>query len=86
MKWATIFADLSAEDQTQLTNFVKAENGQSAQAIYQSLPTTVKIALQGKEIAENAGVRGAVAGSGISAIGIRGPSHHINQIKTQLVI
>jgi len=86
LKWATIFADLSAEDQTQLTNFVKAENGQSAQAIYQSLPTTVKIALQGKEIAENAGVRGAVAGSGISAIGIRGPSHHINQIKTQLVI
>ncbi|HGJ5855568.1 DUF637 domain-containing protein [Arsenophonus nasoniae] len=72
LKWATIFADLSAEDQTQLTNFVKAENGQSAQAIYQSLPTTVKIALQGKEIAENAGVRGAVAGSGISAIGIRG--------------
>ncbi|HGJ5900040.1 hypothetical protein [Arsenophonus apicola] len=72
LKWATIFADLSAEDQTQLTNFVKAENGQSAQAIYQSLPTTVKIALQGKEIAENAGVSGAVAGSGISALGIRG--------------
>ena len=72
-KLVAIFSKLSPEEQAKFNAFVNAENAESAHAIYQSLPTSVRVALQGKEILDSAGIRGAATGSGgISAIGIRG--------------
>lgn len=69
---AALVSGLSSEEQAKLRAFVNAENAESAHAIYQALPDSVRVALQGKEILENAGLRGKVGGSGISAVGIIG--------------
>nr|WP_305071403.1 polymorphic toxin type 24 domain-containing protein [Providencia sp. wls1949] len=72
LKWSALVDDLSSEDRAQLVNFVKAENAQSAQAIYDSLSVTAKGALIAKEAGENIGIGGAVPGAGISVAGIKG--------------
>ena len=72
LKWIALFDDLSSTDRSQLVNFVKAENAQSAQAIYDSLSVTAKGALLAKEAGENIGIGGAVPGAGISVAGIKG--------------
>ncbi|MEX0424585.1 VENN motif pre-toxin domain-containing protein, partial [Providencia rettgeri] len=72
LKWTALVDDLSSEDRAQLVNFVKAENAQSAQAIYDSLSITAKGALLAKEAGENIGIGGAVPGAGISVAGIKG--------------
>ncbi|ELC7934722.1 hypothetical protein QX952_004884, partial [Escherichia coli] len=69
---AALVSGLSSEEQAKLRAFVNAENAESAHAIYQALPDSVRVALQGKEILENAGLRGKVGDSGISAVGIIG--------------
>lgn len=79
LKWAALFDDLSSEDRAQLVNFVKAESAQSAQEIYQSLSLTAKVALQGKEIAENSGIKGSLPGSGVSSLGIKGGGNKGNK-------
>ncbi|QNP20854.1 hypothetical protein [Providencia rettgeri] len=72
LKWTALVDDLSSEDRAQLVNFVKAENAQSAQAIYDSLSITAKGALLAKEAGENIGIGGAVPGAGISVAGTKG--------------
>ncbi|MEQ4925511.1 VENN motif pre-toxin domain-containing protein [Proteus hauseri] len=72
LKWIALFDDLSTEDRSQLVNFVKAENSESAQAIYDSLSVTAKVALYTKDAADNMGVGGAIPGSGVSVVGIKG--------------
>lgn len=72
LKWIGLVDDLSSEDRSQLVNFVKAENAQSAQTIYDSLSVTAKGALLAKEAGENIGIGGAVPGAGISVVGIKG--------------
>ncbi|MGG4665614.1 DNA/RNA non-specific endonuclease, partial [Providencia vermicola] len=72
-KLAALVSKLSLEEHAKLNAFINAENAESAHAIYQSLPTSVRVALQGKEILDSAGIRGPVSGSGgVSALGIKG--------------
>lgn len=83
LKISGLFDDLSSEDRAQLVNFVKAESAQSAQEIYQSLSLTAKVALQGKEIVENSGIKGSLPGSGVSSLGIKGGNKKGTQQKEQ---
>ncbi|WP_242685673.1 DNA/RNA non-specific endonuclease, partial [Photorhabdus sp. RW14-46] len=69
----SFFSSLSSEEMAQLNRFVQAENAESAQAIYQSLPDVVKKVVEGKEFAEQFGVMPKVGGSsGIIGLGIAG--------------
>ncbi|HGV3501795.1 TPA: hypothetical protein ACLLFU_001320 [Providencia stuartii] len=72
LKISAFFDDLSSEDRAQLVNFVKAESAESAKAIYDSLSVTAKVALYTKDAADNMGVGGAIPGSGVSVVGIKG--------------
>ncbi|VEJ56821.1 Possible hemagglutinin (DUF638) [Pragia fontium] len=68
-----IFSDLSSEDLAQLDRFVLAENEDSARAIYQSLPSYVKLALNGKEALEEIGLKAVINGGyGLAALGVIG--------------
>lgn len=71
LKWIALFDDLSSEDRSQLVNFVKVENAESAKAIYDSLSVTAKVALYTKDAADNMGVGGAIPSSGVSVVGIK---------------
>ena len=79
LKWIALFDDLSSEDRSQLVNFVKAENAESAKAIYDSLSVTAKVALYTKDAADNMGVGGAIPGSGVSVVGIKGGGNKGNK-------
>ncbi|WP_112886951.1 MULTISPECIES: hemagglutinin repeat-containing protein [unclassified Photorhabdus] len=69
----SLFSSLSSEEMAQLNRFVQAENAESAQAIYQSLPDVVKKAVEGKEFAEQFGIMPKVgSSSGIIGLGIAG--------------
>ncbi|KMW73119.1 hypothetical protein TI10_08315 [Photorhabdus luminescens subsp. luminescens] len=69
----SFFSSLSSEEMAQLNRFVQAENAESAQAIYQSLPDVVKKAVEGKEFAEQFGIMPKVgSSSGIIGLGIAG--------------
>ena len=83
-KLAALASKLSPEEQAKFNAFVNAENAESAHAIYQSLPTSVRVALQGKEILDSTGIRGPVSGSGgVSALGIKGKGDKGNKEKEQ---
>ncbi len=66
------FSSLSNEEMTELNRFVQAENAESAQAIYQSLPDVVKKVVEGKEFAEQFGVMPKMGSSGMIGLGIAG--------------
>ncbi|MCW7548162.1 hypothetical protein OO184_09485 [Photorhabdus sp. APURE] len=69
----SLFSSLSSEEMAQLNRFVQAENVESAQAIYQSLPDVVKKVVEGKEFAEQFGIIPKVGGnSEIIGLGIAG--------------
>ncbi|WP_282183124.1 VENN motif pre-toxin domain-containing protein, partial [Photorhabdus hindustanensis] len=68
----SFFSSLSNEEMTQLNRFVQAENAESAQAIYQSLPDVVKKVVEGKEFAEQFGIIPKVGSSGMIGLGIAG--------------
>ncbi|TDB47399.1 hypothetical protein C5468_19160 [Photorhabdus luminescens subsp. mexicana] len=69
----SLFSSLSSEEMAQLNRFVQAENAESAQAIYQSLPDVVKKVVEGKEFAEQFGIMPKVGSSGgIIGLGIAG--------------
>ncbi|QXF36140.1 hypothetical protein B0X70_03210 [Photorhabdus akhurstii] len=69
----SFFSSLSNEEMTQLNRFVQAENAESAQAIYQSLPDVVKKVVEGKEFAEQFGIIPKVgSSSGMIGLGIAG--------------
>ncbi|KPD02206.1 hypothetical protein [Moellerella wisconsensis] len=79
LKWIALFDDLSSEDRSQLVNFVKVENAESAKAIYDSLSVTAKVALYTKDAADNMGVGGAIPSSGVSVVGIKGSGNKGNK-------
>ncbi|ENN8378985.1 hemagglutinin repeat-containing protein, partial [Providencia rettgeri] len=83
LKWIALFDDLSSEDRAQLVNFVKAESAESAKAIYDSLSVTAKVALYTKDAADNMGVGGAIPGSGVSVVGIKGSGNKGSNNGTQ---
>ena len=83
LKWIALFDDLSGEDRSQLVNFVKAESAESAKAIYDSLSVTAKVALYTKDAADNMGIGGAIPGSGVSVVGIKGSGNKGNTPKDQ---
>ena len=51
---------------------MKAESAESAKAIYDSLSVTAKVALYTKDAADNMGIGGAIPGSEVSVVGIKG--------------
>lgn len=68
LKRFTFISKLSESEITQLQQFVVAENQASAEALYQALPESVKLALQSKELIDSLG-GSAVLKGGTASIG-----------------
>ncbi|MFL9627844.1 two-partner secretion domain-containing protein [Aeromonas jandaei] len=68
LKRFTFLSKLSESEITQLQQFVVAENQASAEALYQALPESVKLALQSKELIDSLG-GSAVLKGGTASIG-----------------
>ncbi|MFQ2268429.1 hemagglutinin repeat-containing protein [Aeromonas hydrophila] len=68
LKSFTFLSKLSESEITQLQQFVVAENQASAEALYQALPESVKLALQSKELIDSLG-GSAVLKGGTASIG-----------------
>ncbi|MDS0789010.1 hypothetical protein OSB94_12985 [Proteus vulgaris] len=66
LKWIAWFDSLSTEDRRQLVNFVKNENEQSAQGIFNSATFGARVALGSKEGFDSIGMSGPSKDSGIT--------------------
>lgn len=66
LKWIAWLDSLSAEDRRQLVNFVKNENEQSAQSIFNSATFGARVALGSKEGFDSIGMSGPSKDSGIT--------------------
>ncbi|WP_255557247.1 hypothetical protein [Sodalis sp. dw_96] len=63
-------SDLNREERSQLARFVSAENEATADAIYQAMPTSVKVALGAKEALDGFGHGMPIGGKGSPALGV----------------
>ncbi|NBL76367.1 hypothetical protein GWI67_01995, partial [Proteus sp. G2672] len=68
LKWIAWLDSLSVEDRRQLVNFVKNENEQSAQSIFNSATFGARVALGSKEGFDSIGTAGPSKNTGITVI------------------